>query len=100
MAQGVFITQKKDGSLSYRASFSYKKKRISLGSYHTFDAAHQAYVEANTIVNNPTISIEQYEKSNYLSFLKWVCIINFRDNNLYFHTPIYLYKTYFVYYYS
>ena len=33
-----------------------------------------------------------------LSFEKWVVLINLRDNGLYFATPVYLMKTYFIYY--
>ena len=33
MAFGVSKTSKKDGSASYRASVTYKKKHISLGSF-------------------------------------------------------------------
>ncbi|OYP10330.1 hypothetical protein CG709_09195, partial [Lachnotalea glycerini] len=44
--------------------------------------------------------ISYSSKKNTLNFHKWVCLINFRDNNLYIKTPIYLRKNYFSYYLS
>ena len=35
-----------------------------------------------------------------LSYDKWVILINLRDNGIYFKTPIYLYRRYFVYHYN
>ena len=44
MTAGVYETTKKDGTPSYRASFTYKGKHISLGSFPTKEGAHRAYL--------------------------------------------------------
>jgi len=95
---GTFTAQKKDGSIYYRSSFTYKNKHISLGSYGTQEEAHSAYLEAGKIVNDNSISIINYSSESPLDFEKWVVLCNFRDNNIYFSTPIYVRKQYFSYY--
>lgn len=95
---GTFKARKKDGSIYYRASFTYKNKHISLGSFHDQTLAHNAYLEAGRIVSDNDINIMQYSKQSPLSFEKWVVLCNFRDNNIYFSTPIYIRKHYFSYY--
>lgn len=95
---GAFQAKRKDGSIYYRSSFTYKNKHISLGSYETSHEAHEAYLEAHRIVSTPTLSLDDYLKDSPLSFEKWVILCNFRDNNLYFSTPIYVRKHYFSYY--
>lgn len=98
MKAGVFLATKKDGTYYYRSSVTYKNKHISLGSFSTEDMAHKAYLEALDIIDNTDIKIEHYNKKKLLSFHKWVCLINFRDNGIYFKNPIYLYPKYFLYY--
>lgn len=95
---GTFQAQKKNGTLYYRSSFTYKNKHISLGSFDTQEEAHYAYLEALRLINTPELSLMDYTKHGYLSFEKWVILCNFRDNNLYFPTPIYVRKHYFSYY--
>lgn len=95
---GTFQAQKKDGTIYYRSSFTYRNKHISLGSYDTQIEAHNAYLEALYIIDHPEVSLMDYSKRNHLSFEKWVVLCNFRDNNLYFSTPIYMRKHYFSYY--
>ncbi len=95
---GTFIAQKKDGSIYYRASFTYKNKHISLGSFDTQDMAHAAYMEAGKIISDYDISIVNYSKQSPLSFEKWVVLCNFRDNDIYFATPIYMRRHFFSYY--
>lgn len=41
-----------------------------------------------------------HSQIRHLSFDKAVCLLNFRDNHLYFHNPIYLRKGYFSYFLS
>lgn len=41
-----------------------------------------------------------HDQIHFLSFDKAVCLLNFRDNHLYFHNPIYLRKGYFSYFLS
>lgn len=95
---GVYETTLKDGTPSYRASITYRKKHISLGSFSEEKAAHEAYVLAFDLLTDTAYGILDYKKAYSLSFEKWVTLINLRDNGLYFSTPIYLMKTYFLYY--
>lgn len=95
---GTFTARKKDGTIYYRSSFTYKNKHISLGSFDTQQEAHLAYLEALKIIDNTDISIINYSKQSPLSFEKWVILCNFRDNSIYFSTPIYVRKQYFSYY--
>lgn len=97
---GVYTATKKDGSIYYRASFTYRNKHISLGSFDDPQLAHRAYLSANLLVNSPNLTIEHYSKKEAIPFEKWIIIINFRDNNLCFSTPIYIRKKYFSYYLS
>lgn len=97
---GVFPTKKKDGSLSFRSSITYKNKHISLGSFSSAEHAHNAYLEAKEILSNPDYTIEHHKESNFLPFGKWISLINFRDNGIYCKTPIYLKENFFLYYYN
>lgn len=99
MKPGVFIATKKDGTIYYRSSFTYRNKHISLGSFNSEAMASQAYEEALSLIENSSILISHYNKKKHLlNYKKWVSIINFRDTGLYFKTPIYLRKNYFEYY--
>lgn len=95
---GVFTAKKKDGSIYYRSSFTYKNKHISLGSFEDAVSAHRAYLTANLLVSSKNETIDSYSSIQVLSFEKWVIIINFRDNDIYFPNPIYIRKKYFSYY--
>lgn len=97
---GVYMATKKNGTPYYRCSLTYHKKHISLGSFNEALEAHSAYLEGLSILENKHITLEDYSSTHLLSFEKWVCLINFRDNGLYFHTPIYLFKKFFYYYFS
>lgn len=106
MLPGVYQAKKKDGTIYYRSSITYQGKHISLGSYPSESEAHQAYLDALTILDHSAaasldnqVSIEECSSvSSVLSFDKMVTLINFRDNHLYIPTPIYLRKNYFSYY--
>ena len=95
---GVYTARKKDNSIYYRASITFRGKHISLGSYETETEAHQAYLEAHTLTDSDALALEDYKTTSRLSFDKWVSLINFRDNGIYFSTPIYLKKKFFLYY--
>lgn len=97
---GVYTAKKKDGTIYYRASFTYKNKHISLGSFDDPDSAHRVYTSANLLVSTSELGIDDYTSSQLLPFDKWVIIVNFRDNDIYFTTPIYMRKNYFSYYLS
>lgn len=100
LAKGVYIAHKKDNSIYYRASITYKRKHISLGSFDFAQDANLAYLEADEILYSPNISIDSYQSTSPLPFEKWVVLINFRDNGLYFGTPIYAKPKFFYYYLS
>ncbi len=97
MLQGVFKAVKKDGTEYYRASMTYRNKHISLGSFDTEDGASAAYNEAKHLTESEQ-GIKDYCEGGALEFKKWVVLVNFRDNNMYIKTPIYLQKKYFEYY--
>jgi len=97
---GVYKTSKKDGSIYYRSSFTYKNKHISIGSYPSAELAHRAYKEACELTDSD-IGIDDYDEDIYvIPFNKWVTIINYRDNNVYIKTPIYMHDKMFRYYYN
>lgn len=99
MLPGVYKTQKKNGEEYYRASVTFSGKHISLGSYTNENDASLAYLLASEVLTDKTAwTIEDYPSSCILSFHKWVVLINFRDNLIYFKNPIYLKKRYFLYY--
>lgn len=101
MLPGVSQARKKDGTLYYRSGITYRNKHISLGSYASETAAHDAYRCACRILSDTSVTLTQILTGNLvLSFEKAVILINFRDNHLYFKTPIYLYTNYFSYYLS
>lgn len=98
--EGVFSATKKSGEVYFRASLTYCRKHISLGSFPTPEDAHQAYLEGLQLLSDPNITLTDYHKSSLLSFEKWVCLLNFRDNGIYFGNPIYMGQRLFYYYLS
>lgn len=98
--EGVFYAVKKNGGGYYRASLTYRRKHISLGSFDTAEQAHEAYLEGCRIINSAEYTIISYSEGSPLPFEKWVCLINFRDNGLYFGNPIYVSSKMFYYYLS
>lgn len=98
---GSFKATKKDGTIYYRSSITYKNKHISLGSYPTEQKAHLAYLEANSLISDTDITLDSFHSSNnVLPFEKWVVLLNYRDNKIYFNTPIYVRPKFFYYYLS
>lgn len=110
---GVFTAVKKDGTEYYRASITYMNKHISLGSYSDSKTAADAYWAAELILRgrdrSSSLSLDfvnriipdiHYPGDCPLSFEKWVILVNLRDNGIYFKTPIYLYKKFFLYFLS
>lgn len=128
---GSFQAKKKDGTIYYRSSITYKNKHISLGSFPTETEAHAAYLQASAVIADTRLTIDSYGSDaklilnsclndeilttdsysietnpaiNFsgndiiLSFEKWVILANFRDNNIYFSTPIYVRPKFFYYY--
>ena len=97
---GVYQTRKKNNSIYYRASLTHKGKHISLGSFDTEEAAHRCYLLARRIIENTDTQIDDYPGTDIIQFDKWVILHNLRDNGIYFHTPIYLRPSFFLYYLS
>ncbi len=96
---GVYTAKKKDGTLYFRSSITYKNKHISLGSFSTEENAYLAYMEANRLLKNSSLSLDlDYREDSPLPFEKWVVLMNFRDNNMYIKTPIYMKNRFFLYY--
>ncbi|MCM1494975.1 MAG: hypothetical protein NC089_04175 [Bacteroides sp.] len=95
---GVTTAYRKDGSFYYRASITWHGKHISLGSFETPEAGHQAYREADSILNGIKQAPEDYSEASSLSLAKYISLVNFRNNGVYIKTPIYLYPGYFLYY--
>lgn len=102
MADGAFLAYKKNGDPYYRASITYKRKHISLGSFLIKEDATKAYNEAAKLLFETTdsLSVDDYPKDSLLSFEKWVILLNFKENGMYFHTPIFVRPHFFYYYYS
>lgn len=98
--EGVFPAQKKNGAVYFRASLTCRRKHISLGSYSDAETAHLAYLEGCRLLKDSSVSLMEYRSSCVLPFAKWVCLINFRDNGLYFGNPIYVGQRLFYYYLS
>lgn len=97
---GVYTAKHKDNTTYFRASLTYRNKHISLGSYDNSCDAHQAYLLASALLNDSSISLNRYREDSVLPFAKWVCLLNFRDNSIYFATPIYVRPKFFYYYFS
>ena len=83
MLPGVFEAKKKDGTIYYRSNLTFKNKHISLGSYDSEAAAHQAYRVASSILTDTASIEDSYYMTYALPFQKIVSLINFRDNNMY-----------------
>lgn len=98
--EGVFPAVKKNGELYFRASLTYRRKHISLGSFASPETAHLAYLEGRKLVTDPSVTLLHYQETSALSFEKWVCLINFRDNDIYLGNPIYMGQKLIYYYMS
>jgi hypothetical protein len=98
--EGVYPAHRKDGTLYFRASLTYRRKHVSLGSFSDPEEAHLAYLEGLRLLSDRSISLLSYQTPSPLPFEKWVCLINFRDNAIYLGTPIYLGQKLFYYYLS
>lgn len=100
MLAGVYLATKKNGTVYYRSSITYRGKHISLGSYDTEEDAGCAYRTASSLLEQSLSVEDSFYQTRYLPFDKLVTLINFRDNRMYISSPIYLHKHYFSYYLS
>lgn len=91
---GVYPSSKKDGTPYYRASVTFRRKHISLGSYSSAKEANRAYQEANSLLTDASRKLSALTSGDddmgILPFEKQVILINFRDNGIYIGKPIYL----------
>ena len=97
LPRGVYQAEKKDGTLYFRISLTFRGKHISLGSSEDLEAAASVYDEASSLVRNDD-PVTEYPSYTFLSFEKFISLINFRDNGVYFKNPIYLNKRFFSYF--
>lgn len=97
---GVYTAEKKDGTIYYRSSITYKNKHISLGSFDSEDDANLCYLEASNLLGNIELGIDSYSKQLHISFEKWVVLCNYRDNGIYIANPIYVRPKLFYYYFA
>lgn len=101
MLPGVYLAEKKDGTLYYRASIHFQNKHLSLGSFSTEEDANRAYQEASRILSDSSTVLSNIQFQDYiLTYDKLIVLLNFRDNKLYIKNPIYLCKGYFSYFLS
>ena len=101
LLKGVYKRVDASGNDRYVASFTYKSKHISLGSFDNEKDANSAYNEAVSLVLGKIYqTVNDYDEGMKLDFEKWISIINFRDNGIYIRNPIYLRRKYFEYYIS
>lgn len=100
MLPGVYTETKKNGTLYYRSSFTYKNKHISLGSYSSEELAFKAYLDARKLIRDDTFHLYDDFSEFTLDFSRIISILNFRDNGLYMKTPIYVRQNYFLYFLS
>ena len=90
-ATGIYETKLKNGTASFRVSITYKGKHISLGSYPDISTAENIYSFGKNLIESD-LTLENYSKDWSFPHDKYVTLINFRDNGIYFPTPIYLRK--------
>ncbi|MBP5159987.1 MAG: hypothetical protein ILP10_06775 [Lachnospiraceae bacterium] len=105
---GVFEAKKKDGTVYYRSSVTYKGKHISLGSYADETSASDAYKVAVRVLgiradmgneSGAEPEIDDYEEcGTAVSFDKWVMLVNLRRSGIYCRNPILLENKFFRYY--
>ena len=99
MAAGIYQARKKNGTPYYRANITYQNKHISLGSYEDEKTGTLAYRQAQLLLSDYTITIDNINYQDYvLSHEKIITLLNFRDNKIYIKNPIYLLHSYFHYY--
>ncbi len=100
MSKGVYEV-KKGSTTVYRASITYKGHHISLGTYASEEKASTAYTYARKLLDEP-VTFEDCIAStdDSLPFNYMISLLNYRDNNMYTSSPIYMYKKFFHYYIS
>jgi hypothetical protein len=82
----------------YRVYYLHRNKRIYIGLYDKEENAKKAYQLVDSLMHNSQ-PISAF-KPDLINFKKYVSLINFRDHSWYSTQPIYLYDTFFYYYFS
>ena len=103
MLPGVHQATKKDGTIYYLASITFRRKHISLGSFLSEQEAYEAYCDADKLLTQDMTMerlLSSYSDDWHIPFEKCVILLNFRDNKMYVGTPIYMRKNYFSYFLS
>lgn len=103
MASGASKAQKKDGTVYYRSSITFRSKHISLGGFAEEQTAQEAYQSAAKLLHsNQLLDPDEYSPKQFpcLPFKKWISLLNFKNNGIYCKTPIYLRSNFFQYYLS
>lgn len=96
---GACQAKKKDGSVYWRSSLTYRRRHISLGSYETESAAAAAYAQGLSILHENNITLENFlSHAKVLAPEKAVILLNLRDNHTYIKNPVYLRQGYFSYF--
>jgi hypothetical protein len=95
--KGVYRAARKNGDVYYRVSITYKMKHISLGSFDDEETACTVYEQARELLDGGDFYPDRYNRGLKLPYGKFITLLNFRDNGIYFQTPIYLRKQYFEY---
>ena len=57
---GVYTAKRKDGTIYFRASLTYRNKHISLGSHRKSKKAHEIYLTATALLSDSSIRLEDY----------------------------------------
>lgn len=96
--KGIYIAYDKNDNPYYRVAVTLNGHHVSLGNFKSESDSLKCYEEYIRIVSDNDISAEQYDKEMKLSFEKFILLINYRDNHVYFPKPIYLKKNFFLYY--
>ena len=84
---GIYTATKKDGSTYYRASITYLKKHISLGSFATEELASRTYREARLILDHAEITLSEYSlRRKYFEYhMSATEILKFDRDDLFFY---------------
>ncbi len=101
-APGVFKAVKKNGSVYYRASLTFKGRHISLGSFETEASAAAAYTEGSALLSSGNREENErlmlsYPSLRILPYEKFISLLNFKDNGIYAPNPIYIRRSFIEY---
>lgn len=76
----------------------FKRKKIYIGIFESEETAQSAYAYCHQLLH--TNVLPQPFLPQYITFKKYITLINLRDHGVWINQPIYLYDTYFQYFLS